>query len=65
MNIVDAAGGHDNGGNESIWPFGRPERATEIPAIWYLDYQLLQYPWDILNSQWEEEIPVLYVKFLK
>jgi hypothetical protein len=35
-NIVDAAGGHNNGGKDNIWPFGRPESAIEIPAMWYL-----------------------------
>lgn len=29
-------GGHDIGGNDKIWPFGRFDRAIEIPAMWYL-----------------------------
>lgn len=31
--MVDEDGGHDSGGKERIWPFGRLERAMEIPAM--------------------------------
>lgn len=40
VKIVEAAGGQAKGGKESVWPFGSPESAIEIPAIWYLDSQL-------------------------
>jgi len=39
MNKEDAEGGHNNGGNDKIWPFGRPDSAMEIPAMWYLECQ--------------------------
>jgi hypothetical protein len=34
--MVEEEGGHDSGGKERICPFGRLERAIEIPAMWYL-----------------------------
>jgi hypothetical protein len=36
-NIEEEDGGHVDGGNERIWPFGRLERAMEMPAMWYLE----------------------------
>ena len=33
LKIEEEDGGHDSGGNDSIWPFGRLERAIEMPAI--------------------------------
>jgi len=35
--MVEEDGGHARGGKERIWPFGRLERAMEIPAMWYLE----------------------------
>jgi len=37
VNNDDAEGGHDIGGNDRTVPFGKLERAMEIPAIWYLN----------------------------
>lgn len=34
--IADEDGGHESGGNDKILPFGRFERAIEMPAMWYL-----------------------------
>ena len=34
--MAEEDGGHESGGNDRIWPFGRFERATEMPAMWYL-----------------------------
>jgi hypothetical protein len=36
VKIEDEDGGHDNGGKERICPFGRPDMAIEMPAMWYL-----------------------------
>jgi hypothetical protein len=33
VNILEEDGGHDNGGKERIWPFGKFERAIEMPAM--------------------------------
>lgn len=32
-NIEDEDGGQESGGKDNIWPFGRLESATEIPAM--------------------------------
>jgi len=34
LNIADGASGKDSGGKDRIRPLGKPDRATEIPAIW-------------------------------
>jgi len=33
VNILEEDGGHDKGGKERIWPFGKLERAMEMPAM--------------------------------
>jgi hypothetical protein len=62
--IVDEDGGHDSGGNERTFPFGRFDRAMEMPAMWYLLGQIC-YGSGTDNLQWEEEKPVVNLEFLK
>jgi hypothetical protein len=31
--MAEDDGGQERGGNDRIWPFGRPDKAMDIPAI--------------------------------